>query len=178
MIDELTCVRVGRPSPDERLHVVSGERLLPEERLDYHQDVLALSRLVGEVMAVTQERDELLAVVATLVLLSRSRVHTANIHNQDVIVSGDAEAVIAINPRAKRPVKKNKKNFSQTLALTQLITYFCVVTIGQHYLLLDNRNLETGEANINRRASRQERKKKKNFQNLLTNEKLLLIFAT
>jgi hypothetical protein len=48
-----------------------------------------------------------------------------------VIASANAKVATAINPRAKPPLEKIKKIFSQTLALTQLIAYFCVVRIRQ-----------------------------------------------
>ena len=67
MINELACIRVGRASSHERLDVVGAETLLLEECFNDEQDVLSLSRLVGEIMAVAQEGDELLTILATLV---------------------------------------------------------------------------------------------------------------
>jgi hypothetical protein len=122
--DELSCIRVGRASPYERLHIVGAETLLLEERLDYHQDVLSLSRLVGEVVAVTQEGDELLPILATLVALTSSNHHTANIHNQMVITSDNAKMATTINPRAKLPSKKNKKIFQNRLHSYNILLIF------------------------------------------------------
>jgi hypothetical protein len=131
---------------------------LLEERLDDEQDVFALSRLVGEVMTITQERDELLPIVATLVTLTSSNLHTANIQHQMVITSTNAKIATAINPRAKLPLK----NF---YAIACICTTFYVFLRRKHWtaiLLLGNRNPKIGAADIKSRANRQE-KKEKNF---------------
>jgi hypothetical protein len=50
-----------------------------------------------------------------------------------------------INYRAKLPSKKNKKNFSKSVAKSKLIAYFCVVRIGQRNCYLTTETLKLAQ---------------------------------